>query len=220
MDERLSQLLRDTTPRQLLTMVLSGEANRDLPPAARDELLTLLQAWDQRALSEVPLRDALLVDPERGVRVYQLLAGSDLDPSLLRAIEQLPLNAPEPWQPPETDFLLASPQRRALAMLLALIGALLLGLPLLVGEIPHHPAGIPLALITLALLIGIGASWPGYLGSALIWLVPNLPSFHHSVGMAFWPTLPLLAFGLILLSLDHNVRRMWRSLRRHLGSRR
>jgi hypothetical protein len=219
MDERLTKFLRDTTPRQLATLVRE-EAVVDLRPAQREELLTILQAWDERALSDVSLRDALLVDPERGLRVYRVLSGSDANAAVLNEIEAIPITAPQPWQPPESDLFISSPWRRGLAMLLAFVGALMLGLPLLVGEIPHHPAGMPLALITIALLIGIGAGWPGYLGSALIWLVPNLPSFHHSVGMAFWPTLPLLLIGLVILSLDHNVRRMWRSMRRHLSGKR
>ncbi|MCS6882630.1 MAG: hypothetical protein RMK84_17710 [Oscillochloridaceae bacterium] len=107
--------------------------------------------------------------------------------------------------------------RRNVAILLAASGVALLLLPLLGGQIPERPAGLPLALITLALLVGIRAGWAGYAGSLCIWLVANLPGFHHGTALhALWPALPLLAAGLVLLSADRRVRAMWRWIRRRL----
>lgn len=104
--------------------------------------------------------------------------------------------------------------RRRIAAGLAAAGVLLLGVPLLVGRIPENPAGWPLALLTMALLVGIGARWPGYAGSLCIWLVANLPGFRHGMQLSFLlPALPLMGFGLILLGSDRRVRAMWRWLR-------
>lgn len=98
---------------------------------------------------------------------------------------------------------------------------MLLLLPLLGGQIPEHPAGLPLALITLALLVGIRAGWAGYAGSLCIWLVANLPGFRHGMALqALWPALPLLVVGLLLLSADRRVRAMWRWVRQRLPWRR
>ncbi|NJM06934.1 hypothetical protein HC891_13285 [Candidatus Gracilibacteria bacterium] len=109
MDERLTSLLRNTTPRQLLALLVDESERFDLCTVQRDELLAILHAWDQRALSDVPLRDAVLVDPKRGLRVYQLLAGGEPMPSFLSQIEALPLAAPPAWQPRETDLLTSAP---------------------------------------------------------------------------------------------------------------
>jgi hypothetical protein len=101
--------------------------------------------------------------------------------------------------------------RRKLAIGLALSGVAALTLPLLAGELPTRPAGLPLGLFTLALLVGIRAGWPGYLGALVLWLVPNLPGFQYGTTPAlFWPTLPLSVIGLILLACDRYVWALWR----------
>lgn len=104
--------------------------------------------------------------------------------------------------------------RRVAAMLLAVLGVSMLGIPLLLGEMPAQPAGLPLGLLTLALLVGIRAGWSGYLGAFFIWLVPNLPGFHHGSGFTFVPTIPLLVFGMLFLLSDRHVRLMWRWIQR------
>jgi hypothetical protein len=107
--------------------------------------------------------------------------------------------------------------RRTLAVGFALSGMALLGLPVLVGRLPEHPAGLPLALITLALLVGIRAGRAGYLGSVCIWMVAQLPSFRHdTTASLIWPALPLLAAGLLLLSVDRRIRAMWAWIRRQV----
>jgi hypothetical protein len=91
-------------------------------------------------------------------------------------------------------------------------------IPLLGGTIPQHPAGLPLALITLALLIGISARWAGWVGATSIWLVANLPSFRHGTSaLALLPALPLLAVGVALLILDRRVRALWIWIRQQIS---
>lgn len=103
--------------------------------------------------------------------------------------------------------------RRALATALALLGATIIGVPLLLGQEPTRTAGLPLALITLALLVGIRAGQLGYAGSLCIWLVANLPGFHHGSLLTLWPAIPLLCLGLVFLYMDRRVRAMWRWIR-------
>ena len=104
-----------------------------------------------------------------------------------------------------------------MAALLAATGVTLLATPMLLGYIPARPAGTPLALLTMALLVGIRASWPGYAGAFCIWLVANLPGFRPGSTLAdFWPALPLILVGLLLLGLDRQVRAMWSWLRERL----
>lgn len=108
--------------------------------------------------------------------------------------------------------------RRRIAALLAVAGVALLALPLLLGHIPDHPAGAPLALLTLALLVGIKAGPAGFAGSLCIWLVANLPGFRYGSSplAILWPALPLIAAGLVLLWLDRSVRALWGWLRRQV----
>ncbi|NTW97950.1 MAG: hypothetical protein HGB28_05300, partial [Oscillochloris sp.] len=108
--------------------------------------------------------------------------------------------------------------RRNIAVALAAGGIILLVLPLLSGSIPDHPAGLPLALITLALMVGIKADWAGYLGALCLWLVPNLPGFRYGSSLSvLLPYLPLLVAGLALLIVDRRVRALWVWLRRQVG---
>jgi hypothetical protein len=124
---------------------------------------------------------------------------------------------PRAYRAAQVPFQQATGWRRRLAALLAATGVALLGIPVLMGHIPAAPAGIPLALLTLALLVGIRARWPGYAGAFCIWLVANLPGFRHGTAPgALWPALPLMIVGLLLLSLDRHVRAMWRWLRERL----
>jgi|GEM_PF-590672 len=268
-------ILRDWSTQQLAQEVRAGRFGTRLNPRQAAELEALLMAWRQRALGPMPLRDALLVDEERGRRVFALICAAlavrraavppelqaalpdgpvDLerlpeplaaDPTLsalaetaardgLRlAVQQAPdafpypdnleaLTPPPPRAPRAADeFEQPTGWRRNGAILLAASGALLLLLPLLGGQIPEHPAGLPLALITLALLVGIRAGWAGYAGSLCIWLVANLPGFRHGMALqALWPALPLLVVGLLLLSADRRVRAMWRWVRQRLPWRR
>jgi hypothetical protein len=267
------ELLRSTTTSRLRADLRFGSFGLGLSPPAAEELDGLLAAWEQRALGQMPLRDALLVDTERGPRAYALVCAALTServpvaaplaiylPEAPCVLDQLPaplsgepaladlanragldgltlawqtrpdsfpppaglelLRPAPPSQPPRPQERFEPPSgwRRSLAALLAALGVILLTGPLLVGHIPESPAGLPLAMITLALIIGIRAGWPGFLGAACIWLVANLPGFRHGVAISsLWPALPLLAAGLLLLSLDRRVRAMWAWLRRRRG---
>lgn len=317
--QRVRELLRDWSPQRLCAALLAEAETAELLPdqqragsvpgllrrlnaEQRQELHTLLQAWMQRALGVLSLRDALLVDPVRGARVYDLLctaltveqhplpacnqfifhatAHAELTPQQVRrllvaqhtppvhttetggystlpgtldaflaraeqddlglVVHYVNMEAPAVSQavsgvssayplPRDLDTLLPPPPpaftrtvqrfeqptggRRLLAMALALLGAVLLIWPLLMGQIPTQPAGWPLALLTLALMIGIKARWTGYSGALCLWLVPNLPGFHHdTIITTLWIGIPLMAVGIVLLTLDRHVRAMWRAV--------
>lgn len=269
---RATELLRDSTASLLRSALRSGEFEGRLNAAAMGELDELLMDWEQRALGPMPLRDALLVDSQRGQRVYNLICQAltrerlvvpaPLAIHLPTAPVELPMLptalAAEPelqallrraqtsglalaWQarpdsfplPADLDRLVADPPqpyprqgfeqprglRRRLSVALAGSGATLLAFPLLLGQIPDHPAGLPLALITLALLIGIRAGLAGFCGSACIWLVANLPEFRHGTTLShvLWPALPLLVAGVLLLSADERIRAMWAWIRGQFG---
>jgi hypothetical protein len=264
-------LLREQTPHGLRERLRTGNLSAPLSPTQTRELERHLNAWVQRALGVMPLRDALLVDEQRGRRVFSLLCttqtreraniplglagrladlpvgmeelpgtlasapglvalaararrdglalaalGADDEfpfPEDLVALKPIPPKLNAPGKP---DFEQPRGWRRRSAALLAIAGVALLVLPLLLGVIPRQSAGLPLALITLALLVGIKAGWAGYAGSLCIWLVANLPGFHHgsSLPTTLWPALPLLALGLSLLWLDPQVHALWGWLRR------
>lgn len=257
-------ILRDWTPRRLMGELRSGHFGARLSTGEAAELEEHLTAWAQRALAELPLRDALLVDERRGRRVFALIcvdltaARAPIPPELAVAAEggaallaslgpepalaalaaraardslalavqhrhddypfpeDLERLAPTPPPTPVDDESFEQPVgwRRSIAALLAGVGVALLAIPMLGGHIPDHPAGLPLALLTAALLVGIRAGWQGYAGSLCIWLVANLPGFRHGTHPgALWPALPLMAAGLLLLSLDRHVRVMWRWIR-------
>lgn len=128
-----------------------------------------------------------------------------------------------PPQPYRTELVFEQPTglRRWIAIVLAVSGVAFLIIPLLFGHIPEHPAGWPLALLTLALMIGIKAGLLGYLGAFCIWLVANLPSLRHdTLPISLWPDIPLMALGLLLLWRDRRVRAMWRFVRRQFHHRR
>jgi hypothetical protein len=254
-------ILRDWTPRTLTSELAAGRFGGRLAPDEAAELEEHLTAWAQRALADMPLRDALLVDGRRGPRVFALLcveltaARAPIAPELAAALpealsgdrslaelgelaarEQLALAVqhgrddfpfpddleallPPPPRPAPTVEVFEPPTglRRNLAVLLASLGMLLLLVPLLGGHIPDHPAGLPLALLTAALLVGIRAGWRGYLGALCIWLVANLPGFRHGTDVrALLPALPLMAAGLVLLAFDGRVRALWGWIRRGL----
>lgn len=138
--------------------------------------------------------------------------GSYPFPDDLVALTPSPPPVTRPQLPP---FEQPTGWRRRIAVLLATAGIALLGLPMLLGHIPDNPAGMPLALLTLALLVGIKAGPAGYAGSLCIWLVANLPGFRHgsSLFAILWPAVPLMAAGLSLLWFDPRVRAMWGWLR-------
>jgi hypothetical protein len=263
-------LLRDCTARRLGEALRAGRQGQGLSPTQRRALEQLLAAWAQRALGELPLRDALLVDTQRGPQLFSLLcaahtvaavavpealrtglapasalsalpavvADSRGGAALVRAeaaglalavidrseqfpfpddLDELRPSLPTPHTPLRHRFEQPTGWRRRIAVLLAAGGVLALGAPLLVGQIPEYPARLPLALLTLALLVGIRAGWAGFVGSLCIWLVANLPGFRHGTGLAaLWPALPLLAIGLLLLRRDRHVRAMWGWLKARL----
>lgn len=276
------ELLRTVSAQQLIAAIHAGRCFGEFTERQTAEILAILYAWSRRALGPMPLRDALLVDPQRGRLLYnalctdfarerctltaataarlQLAGSGALDPASLTARLALPNGAetdddelarlrtladravqtnfalayfppPAAEYPFPTDletllpplpyvdepglrFEYPSGRRQVLATALASLGVILLGLPLLGGAPPPQPAGLPLALLTLALLIGIRASWSGYLGSLCIWLVANLPGFHFGSIPALWPSIPLLVAGVLLLALDRRIRIMWRWIRR------
>jgi hypothetical protein len=270
-----SDLLRSWTAQSLLDALRGGHFGADLTPGERAELDDLLTAWVQRALGGVFLRDALIVDGQRGPQVFGLicagltrarvvlppeladlvhtrgqgdLSPTDLanlgvkDPGLAR-LAQLAgregyalalLDQPGGYPPPAdlSKFLprpipahsfpgeaFAPPTgaRRNIAVALAVAGMALMIIPMLGGSIPQHPAGLPLALITLALMVGIRAGWAGFIGSLCLWLVANLPGFRHDTSLiVVLPSLPLLALGLTLLILDRRVRALWIWIRKQI----
>jgi hypothetical protein len=269
-------VLRDQTPLGLREELRDWRLSARLSPAQIAELDALLSAWVQRALGSLSLRDALMIDEQRGRRVFNLLCtahargratvSADLAarmPELPASLDELPsalavapalvalasrarreglalaaLGEDERYAfPTDLEMLLPPPPpalsvggdpfesptgwRRRGAALLAVAGVTLLVLPLLLGAIPQHSAGLPLALITLALLVGIKAGWAGYVGSLCIWLVANLPGFRHGSALpaSLWPALPLIIAGLAMLWLDPRVRAMWAWIRRQLGGR-
>jgi hypothetical protein len=276
--QRVEEMLRTWTPQQLQHTLRAGNFDQALSGEERAELDTLLHDWVQRALGMVMLRDALLVDQQRGERVYALLcqgmaadrwivppgmsvpaemiastgetftaqqlqhafsgedsqhAGlsrllADADQQglslawqqgtaayvLPASLEMLVPPVPAPYTDPALRFEPPIGWRRAIAVALVMLGVGVFGVPLLIGAKLAQPAGLPLALLTLGLLIGIRAGWAGYIGSFCIWLVPNLPGFHHDTPLAALPKIiPLLLVGLVLLACDRRVRALWRWIR-------
>ncbi len=266
-------MLCEWSVRQLHDELKAGRFGVHLLHTQTTELEGLLTAWLQRALGPMALRDAMLVDPARGRRVFALLCmalttaqarlpkdlaatlpiGADLisppaafarHPALLNLARQaaadnlslgvlasegdfpLPdqleaLSLPLPrtfYHDRRPGFEPPVGWRRGLAVLCAISGVALLVGPLLFGQIPVHPAGPPLALITLALLIGIKASWAGFIGALCIWLVANLPGFRHgaTLQIILWPALPLMGIGMLLLLFDRRVRGLLAWLQRQL----
>lgn len=290
--QHAEDMVRTWTPQRLFNETRAGRFGTELSHAESEELMALTRAWMQRALGPLSLRDALLVDPRRGARVYDLICttltverhhvpielaqalalptDAEPTPQQIRAVmatlrsqrhahspeardseadqafdtvcdaldtalqraeaEQLALTwydgdtarypfpttleallppLPTPFADPVVQFEQPTGWRRTIAMSLAIAGLGLLVLPLLMGHQPQQPAGLPLALLTLALMVGTRAGWSGYAGALCIWLVANLPGFRHGTPF-LWPAVPLLTLGLILLALDRHVRAMWR----------
>ncbi len=273
---RVREMLRDMTAQALYDSLRHGTFGANLTPAERAELESLLMAWIQRALGYVFLRDALLVDPQRGPRVYSLICADmttaqvTLNPDLAAALRGRDLTTLSPSElaalhihdaaiyqlaervthtsqslvlleqpgsfPLPTDlhrllptiplhlphaddyFVPPTGLRRWVAVTLALIGVLLLLVPVMGGTIPKHPAGLPLALITLALMVGIKAGWAGYCGALCLWLVPNLPGFRADRHLAeLLPYVPLVLGGVTLLIYDRRVRALWAWVRGQFG---
>ncbi|WP_129630168.1 hypothetical protein [Candidatus Oscillochloris fontis] len=273
---RVRELLRNTTAQGLHDALRNGTFGANLAPAERTELDALLTAWMQRALGYVFLRDALLVDGQRGPRVFSLicaemtseqivlnsdlaaaLRGRDLSrlmptdlaalhvhdaavmrladmaqrqglslvlletassyplpTDLERLLPSIPLHLPHA----NDYFVPPTGLRRLVAVTLAVTGILLLLIPILSGTIPKHPAGLPLALITLALMVGVKAGWAGYSGALCLWLVPNLPGFRSDRSLTeLLPYLPLLLGGVALLIYDRRMRALWAWLRGQFG---
>ncbi len=123
-------------------------------------------------------------------------------------LEQLVPPPPPPYHPPPPRFEQPVGWRRTLALALVIAGVGALGGPLLMGHIPAQPAGVPLGLLTLGLLVGIRARWPGVTGAFCLWLVANLPDFHHGTRFSPWSLLLFVA-GIVLLSFDYHVRALW-----------
>lgn len=261
-------IVRTWTPVRLRSELTAWVHEGRLSQRQCAALQAILLAWEQRALGLVPLRDALLVDPQRGASAFNLICAA-FTRAQLAATAALAAHldgprdvaaVPEPWRdhpdvrtlieraatdgltlavldasaayPFPTDLVDLTPPptgdpygmvsfeqpqgwRRRIAVLLAVSGMALLVLPILTGQIPEDPAGLPLALMTLALLVGVRAGRAGWLGSLCIWLVANLPGFRYGIAPValLWPGLPLLIVGLIFLALDRRIRAMWRWLR-------
>jgi hypothetical protein len=265
------ELLRCASADDLAAAAQQAQLAAQLPPAELAELNGLLAEWQQRALGPMALRDALIVDPQRGRRVYGLLCSAfssgrssvaaeqalhlpaapcDLttlprevaDDRQLREfaaqaaarrhvlawqarrhefappgnLADLPLDPPHALPAGNLRFEQPTGARLLIGIGLALLGMLLFLGPLITsGVVPAHPAGLPLALITAALLVGIRAGLRGYLGAALIWLVANLPGFRHDRDLiGLWPAVPLMISGLLLLRSDPHVRAMWQHIAR------
>lgn len=286
--KRVREMVRCWSPQRLAEVLHEEGTGQGLSGTETSELAALLREWEQRALGQVMLRDAMAVDPRRGARVYDLLCamftlerhtlplspeqlppeldGVDIPPRHLCSLvaaemtaeapaegetdaEQLPqavdtLEAlakraeasglaltcyhgsvprypfptdletllpplPSPYRKPLPRFEPPTGWRRRLAIALVGTGVALVGLPLFLGQVPTQPAGFPLGLLTLGLLVGIRAGVPGYLGGACIWLVANLPAFHHGASTTLWALVPLLLVGGIIMALDRNVRVLW-----------
>ncbi len=275
-----TELVRDWTAHRLFDALRAEQFNATLSSADIDELTVLTHDWVRRALGEMPLRDALLIDPQRGGRVYHLLcvafaldccklpadlaqrlpansaaetpvhafpadirdalcaqcpaldsllaANNNDDIALAAFSEDAPaarlpadldaLLPPSPAPlPNEVDFEPPAGWRSALAMGLALAGVALVGLPLMFGTIPSQTAGLPLALITLALLIGIRAGVAGYAGAFCFWLTANLPGFRYGSLLSLWPAIPLMLAGGALLRADRRVRALVRWIRQRFA---
>lgn len=261
-------VLRTWTPVRLRGELPVWQREGRLSQSQFAALEAILLAWEQRALGLVPLRDALLVDPQRGARAFNVICAAFTRAQVTATAALVAqLNGPRdvpalpaPWRdrhdlsalaqraandgltlavldasatyPFPTDLVDLTPPptgdpygvvsfeqplgwRRRIAVLLAVSGMSLLVLPILVGQIPEDPAGLPLALMTLALLVGVRAGRAGWLGSLCIWLVANSPGFRYGLAPValLWPGLPLLILGLVLLALDRRIRAMWRWLR-------
>lgn len=138
--------------------------------------------------------------------------GPTVSYSLPSDLDMLQLPQPSPYTPPpNVIFRQPTGWRRTAAFAFVLSGVAALGVPLLTGSVPVQPAGLPLGLLTLGLLVGIRAQWQGYVGSVCLWLVPNLPGFHYDANpSAFLHAIPLLISGSVLLISDAHVRAMWR----------
>jgi hypothetical protein len=268
---RVREILRSWSPIQLRTELLAGHLGQPLSRIEHDQFLTLIGEWEQRALGEMMLRDALLVDEQRGrlifgvlcrlfTREYLTLAyhsalphgafDPESTPALLQAdpaagelvqraeraglalaligtSNEYPypqdladLRPPPPaavkWS--SVEFVPPRGWRGRIAVLLATAGVLWLIVPLLLGHIPEHPAGIPLALLTLALLVGAHAGWAGYSGALCVWIVANLPGFRHDLAPAgLCSALPLFVLGVVLLSFDRQIRALWVWVRRQVS---
>ncbi|RRR67044.1 MAG: hypothetical protein EI684_19625 [Candidatus Viridilinea halotolerans] len=266
-------LLRTATPLGLREMLRTGALSGQLTHAQRHALDCYLSDWVQRALGQMSLRDALLVDEQRGQRVLDLLCVAhthdqvplpdnlaDDDLALLSipsALPRLSASSPPHLPAPALAALLARAQqqelalatlgsdgrypfpedlenltppaptplnepfvpptgwRRRIAVLLAVSGVVALALPLMLGFIPRQAAGLPLALITLALLVGIRAGVRGYVGAFCLWMVANLPDFHYDSALSamLWPAIPIMIVGMLLLGFDRQVRALWVWLR-------
>jgi len=126
---------------------------------------------------------------------------------------------PKAYQGEQIQFEQPKGWRRILVIILALLGLTTFLLPLILGQLPTQPAGLPLGLLTLALLVGIRSGWLGFAGAGAIWFVANLPYFRYGSPLTLFPTLLLLFLGLFLLALDRHVRALgaWVFARRANG---
>ncbi len=289
--QHVTTLVRDWTADQLYQALQREQFGTSLPLPDQRVLAALLVDWQRRALGQVMLRDAMLVDQRRGAQVYRLLCYSQIraaqpipeiaahlftpcvpQPDLAHLhtqitalaaapdcppptsaelyrladvvvlaqqpgmvlhcvttdadgqpqpiqlplpdnlLELLPTQAPTLMENPVPRFEPPTGWRRNIAAMLAVAGVIWLLLPLMFGQTPVRPAGVPLGLVTLSLLIGVKAQWRGYVGSVCLWLVPNLPWFHHGEQVDWLRTLPFLLLGMLLISLDQPIRALWRWL--------
>ncbi|NTV65080.1 MAG: hypothetical protein HGA65_16345, partial [Oscillochloris sp.] len=88
------ELLRHSTAQHLRDALRGGNFGAALSPEERAELDALLTAWVQRALGYVFLRDAMLVDEQRGAQIFGLIcAGLTRDHVTLTPEQAVPLRA-------------------------------------------------------------------------------------------------------------------------------
>jgi len=66
-------MMHTWSPGKLFAALQTQSFGSTLESEEMEELMGLLQAWIQRALGLVTLRDAIWVDPHRGIRVYSLI---------------------------------------------------------------------------------------------------------------------------------------------------
>lgn len=275
-DTYAREIIRSWSAQHLRDALRSGNFGISLSTDERTSLDELLTAWVDRALGYVFLRDALLVDGQRGPQVFGLICAALVNTQIIVSDElftslrsrsadnftpanlvDLTLNNPDllrisdlagqqglslallehptdyPYPHDLRELLPLAPLRLALnaehfqpptgirrniAMLLAISGIVLLIVPMLNGSIPEHPAGLPLALITLALMVGIKAGWSGYVGAICLWLVPNLPGFRYDRNISeLLPYLPILVVGIAFLIADRRIRALWIWVRAQIG---
>ncbi|NJL05615.1 MAG: hypothetical protein HC911_12085 [Chloroflexaceae bacterium] len=110
--QHVTTLVRDWSADQLYQALQREQFGTVLPPPDQRVLAALLVDWQRRALGQVMLRDAMLVDQRRGAQVYRLLCYSQI-----RAAQPIPEIAAHLFTPcvPQPDLAHLHAQITALA---------------------------------------------------------------------------------------------------------